>query len=239
MIRFSIFGIPVEVQPFFWVLSALLGGALGANSPETIFSVVLFILAAFISILIHELGHALTGIKLGGGSANIVLTSFGGLAYNHGGRFNPAQRFWMVFAGPGAGFAFFIVLVAALSLFFGGADVMSFTSFILFGKAPIFESAELLMFLQAKPFIFIFLKHLLWINFWWGIINLLPIMPLDGGQITEIFVKPQRTVFIIGMVAACIMAALGLIWLGSIYTAVLFAYLAWTNYQNMQASGWR
>lgn len=239
MIRFSIFGIPVEIQPFFWVITALLGGAITARSPNEIFAVILFILAALISILIHELGHAITGLKLGGGRASILLTSFGGLAYNQGGRFNRQQRFWMIFAGPGAGFAFLLVLIAVLSLAFGTADVLNFTSLILFGTRPEFQSYELLAFLKEKEFVLILLKHLLWINFWWGVINLLPVMPLDGGQITDLFVRPQRRVFLIGVITSAAMAALSLFWLKADFTAILFAYFAWKNYESMQSVRWQ
>lgn len=239
MIRFSLFGIPVEVQPFFWVVSALLSGQLFADSKKAIFAMVLFVFAAFISILIHELGHALTGRKLGGGYAKIVLTSFGGLAFNQGGRFSRQQRFWMIAAGPGAGFAFLIVILAVLALAFNGPDVVAFTSQVLFGTRLPFASDELISFLREKPFIHIFLRHLLWINFWWGVINLLPVMPLDGGQITDLYVRPQRLVFLIGLIAGASMAALAFLWLGSIYTAILFGYLAWQNYQNMREVRWQ
>ncbi|MES2922509.1 MAG: site-2 protease family protein [Verrucomicrobiota bacterium] len=239
MIRFSLFGIPVEVQPFFWVMSALMGGALNADSKAAVIEMALFVIAAFISILIHELGHALTGRRLGGGHAKILLTTFGGLAFNHGGRFNRQQRFWMIAAGPGAGFVFLIVILAVLALAFNGADVMALTARILFDIQLAFHSRELLSFLQDRPYVFLFINHLLWINFWWGVINLLPVMPLDGGQITDLYVRPQRLVFLIGLIAGASMAALAFLWLGSTYTALLFGYLAWQNYKNMQEVRWQ
>ncbi len=63
MFRFTIFGIPVEVQPFFWITLIILGGASGADSKAAIFEIVLFVLAGFVSIMVHELGHALTARK--------------------------------------------------------------------------------------------------------------------------------------------------------------------------------
>ena len=239
MIRFSLFGIPIEVQPFFWVMSALMGGALNADSRAAFFAMALFVVAAFISILVHELGHALTGRKLGGGYAKIVLTAFGGLAYNQGGKFDRQQRFWMIAAGPGAGFLFLIVILAVLALAFNGPDVTAFTSQVLFGTRAPFSTDELVNFLREKPFIYLFLSHLLWINFWWGVINLLPVMPLDGGQITDLYVRPQRLVFLIGLIAGASMAALAFLWLGSTYTALLFGYLAWQNYKNLQEVRWQ
>lgn len=239
MIRFSLFGIPIEIQPFFWVTTALLGGAIGANSPQAILAVILFIAAAFVSILIHELGHATVGLKLGGGHASIQLTAFGGLATSQGSRLNRDQRFWMVAAGPGAGFVLLIIVIAALCLRFSNGDVMNYISTVLFGTRPVFQSVELFTFLRENPFSHLFIRHLIWINFWWGIINLLPVMPLDGGLIADLYVRPQRLVFRIGMIAAAAMAALGFFWMESIYTAVLFGFLAWQNYQNMQAVRWQ
>jgi len=239
MIRFSLFGIPVEVQPFFWVMCIMLGGAFHADTAEAILSVALFALAAFVSVLVHELGHAMTGIKLGGGRAHIMLTAFGGLASNQGGRFSRSQRFWMIAAGPGAGFVFFLLILTLLCLLFRSTDVLQVASTILFGLRPHLISMEFINMIREKPFVFMFFQQLLWINFWWGVINLLPVMPLDGGQIANLLVTPQRRVFLIGMIAASFMAALGLIWFKSLYTGLLFGYLAWQNYKNMGAVRWR
>lgn len=239
MFRFSLFGIPVEVQPFFWVLCAFLGGALHANSSEDFLALALFMLAAFVSILIHELGHALTGRRLGGGSAHIQLNSFGGLAFNRGGRFNRQQRFWMIAAGPGAGFLFLLSILLGLALIFGGQDVTAYAARVIVGADLPFQTDDLISFLREKPFIHLFISHLLWINFWWGILNLLPVMPLDGGQITDLFVRPQRRVYQIGFIAAATMAAVGFFWLNATYTGVLFGYLAWKNYQDMREVRWQ
>ncbi len=216
----------------------MMGGALRANSPEAILAAALFMLAAFVSILIHELGHAITGLRLGGGRAAIALTPFGGLAFNQGCRFDRTQRFWMIAAGPGAGFAFFVLLVAVLCLLFDSSDVLGLVGGILFDIPFDFRSSELLSLLREKPFVYLVLNHLLWINFWWGIINLLPVLPLDGGQIADLFVRPQRRVFLLGVIAAGAMAVLGFLWLHSLYVAVLFGYLAWRNYQNMREVRW-
>lgn len=239
MIRFSLFGIPVEVQPFFWVVCALVGGGFYADTKAEVLAMLLFVLAAFISILIHEMGHALTGRKLGGGYAKILLTSFGGLAFNQGGKFNRHQRFWMIAAGPGAGFVFLLVILALLSLLFGGSDVLALTARVLFDLPLAFKSITLVSFLHERPYVHLFINHLLWINFWWGVINLLPVMPLDGGQITDLYVQPQRRVFLIGMIAASGMAVLGFLWLHSTYSALLFGYLAWRNFQNMREVRWQ
>ena len=99
MVRFSIFGIPVLVHPFFWVTLALIGGALNANSPSAILGLCLFLLAGFISILVHELGHALTARRFGARS-EIVLQAFGGYAAYSGVRLTRPQSFAVTAAGP-------------------------------------------------------------------------------------------------------------------------------------------
>jgi stage IV sporulation protein FB len=240
MFRFTLFGIPVEVQPFFWLSMAFFGGiTAGVDSAAEIFAIILFILAAFISILVHEFGHALTGRRFGGGSASIVLHAFGGLAYTHGGRFTRLHNFYRIAAGPGAGFAFLWAIIAVLCLAFNSLDVMNFTGMVLFEMNPSFRSERLITLLSEKPFIRIFLTHLIWINFWWGILNLLPVLPLDGGRIMELYVRPQKRVYQIGLITGVAMAVLGFLWMGSTYTGILFGFLAWQNYQSMQETGWR
>ena len=59
MIQFSLFGIPVRVEPIFWLTLALIGGGLSARDSESLLVVALFVLAGFVSVLIHEMGHAL------------------------------------------------------------------------------------------------------------------------------------------------------------------------------------
>ncbi len=237
MFRFTIFGIPVEVQPFFWVITALLGGAIDADSKMAFLAVILYMMAAFVSILIHELGHALTGRRLGGGRAVILLTSMGGLAINQGGRFNRQQRFWMIAAGPGAGFAFLLLIVGGLGLFFNGNDVVAWATDSLFGTEGLNETSRLYMFFDTKPFIEFLLSVLVWINFWWGVLNLLPIMPLDDGQITELFVRPPQRMYLIGTVTAAAAALFGFLQMQSVYMALLFGYFAWQNYQGYKQLG--
>lgn len=237
MFRFTILGIPVEVQPFFWVICALLGGAISADTKEDFLGVALFMLAAFVSVLIHELGHALTGRRLGGGRALILLTNMGGLAINQGGRFNRSQRFWMIAAGPGAGFSFLFLILFGLGLIFGAPDVLAWTAASLFGIGELDLTSRLIRFFVEKPFMYELLSQLLFINFWWGVLNLLPIMPLDGGQITELFVRPPRRTYLIGTIAATAAALFGFLFMGSLYMALLFGYFAWKNYQGMKQFG--
>jgi stage IV sporulation protein FB len=238
MVRFTIFGVPVEIQPWFWLTAAILSRGIDARTPEQFKLALLFIFAATISILVHEFGHALVGRRLGGGRARVVLWAFGGLAYNEGGRFTRWQRFWMIAAGPGAGFALFLLLVAVLLVAFGPRDGATLVSLGLFNTGGGVSSSTAAFFSERYA-LFSLISDFLWINFWWGLVNLLPVMPLDGGQITELFVKPRKRVHEIALVAAVAMALVGALWLQSIYVTLLFGYLAWKNYQDAKAITWQ
>ena len=79
MLQFSILGIPVRVEPWFWITMAFIGGGLHATNSTDILLVLVFVFAGFLSIMIHELGHALT-IRRYGLPAAITLQAFGGYA---------------------------------------------------------------------------------------------------------------------------------------------------------------
>lgn len=238
MIRFSIFGVPVEIQPMFWLTGALLGGAINARTREEIVAVVTFMTIMAISILVHELGHALVGRRLGGGYATITLWGLGGLAYNHGGRFSRSGNFWRVAAGPGAGFALGLIVVLLICIGLGPKEGLNVTSMMLFNKLMIMPSEEVQSFLVMNPQKVDIMHDFLRINFWWGVINLLPVLPLDGGRIAELYVKPQKLVYQIGLVAGVAMAVFSVSYLHSGYTAMMFGYLAFQNYQMMQSDRW-
>ena len=148
MIRFSVFGIPVQVHAFFWISLAVIGGALDAREPDAVLKIGLFLIAGFISVLIHELGHALTARKFGA-RTEIVLEAFGGYAAYSGVRLSRTQSFLVTAAGP----AIQIVL---------GLLVRS-----IIPQLP-----------EISDFMMYFLKTLVWISLVWAILNLLPVLPL-------------------------------------------------------------
>ena len=100
MLRFSLLGFPISVHWMFWLNTALLGGGLSAESPREMQALVLWVLAAFVSIIIHELGHALL-MRHYGARAEIHLYAFGGLAIPDRG-FDRVKSILVSLAGPGA-----------------------------------------------------------------------------------------------------------------------------------------
>src|SRR5512146_1456782 len=72
-LRFSLLGFPVRVHPLFWLIAVLLGSA-----SADLVQILIWVLVVFVSILIHELGHALA-FRRYGLSSQIVLHFAGGL----------------------------------------------------------------------------------------------------------------------------------------------------------------
>ena len=119
---------------------------------------VLEYLALFLIVLLHEFGHALACRQTGGKADQIVLWPLGGVAY-----VNPPQRpganLWSIAAGPLMNVALAPVLYAALMM------------------------GQSLGWKQTQPDAYALLTWVAWINVRLLIFNILPIYPLDGGQI--------------------------------------------------------
>src|SRR5688500_16092574 len=82
-VHFVLAGVPVRIHPLFWLVSLLLGlpreadPLPGGPSPAVI--VIIWMLALFVSILVHEMGHAFA-IRHFGWEPRVVLYMLGGLA---------------------------------------------------------------------------------------------------------------------------------------------------------------
>ncbi len=205
MLRFTLLGFPVAIHWFFWVNVALLGGAINASSPRQIQMLAGWMLAAFVSVMIHELGHALAMRRFGDRRVDILLYAFGGLA--RGARWLSRREDMMVSAaGP------------ALQLLAG------FVMELLWGSTR-FESAFLASF--AKSFIHV--------SFGWALLNLLPILPLDGGHISRAFLGQSRlrlslTISLVCAVGMALYSFQG----GGLFVAVFFGMMAFNNWRELQ-----
>jgi len=208
MVRFSIFRIPVTIQPFFWAAMGILGFLFNQNRPEQMLVfVLLFMLAGFISILIHELGHALTG-RAFGAYTEIVLHGFGGFAVFPQARFTRPQSFLMTLAGP------------ALQAMVGYAVLLLAKNF---GTGPNEFSASLI-------------SSFALISIYWAVLNLIPVIPLDGGQIMVSLLGPQRMrlALQISITVAVVAAALLFLKFNSIMMPFFLASFAWQNYEMLK-----
>lgn len=238
-LRFRIGSVPVTVNPWFWLISLLLSGV---GQGTTGVSIVIGVAVVFISILIHELGHAVAMIHYGE-RVRIVLYGMGGLAINdgfgawdgarRGSRRSYIQQIIISFAGPLAGFllAGLVLLVVAA---FGWHII-----FLSWDPRSGFVTAVPGSQEQYNAVVLTFVWRMLGINIMWGLINLLPVYPLDGGQISRaVFMmfdyrNGQANSLWLSLIAGAGMALLGL-QSGNLWLAYLFGMLAFGSWQALQ-----
>src|SRR5579862_9050897 len=115
MLRFRLFGIDVEVMPWFWVMAVLLGWRPGSfDDSAGRIELFTWVPVVFVSVLVHELGHAFA-IKRHRIEPNIRLHSLGGTTYWRApARMGRLQHVIIDVAGPFAGFALALVTYLAL-----------------------------------------------------------------------------------------------------------------------------
>lgn len=224
MIRFTLMGVPIAIHPSLWITLALFGGLLGVHSVDGLYRTALFVIAGFICLLVHEMGHALVGRKLGGGTPMVFLAWLGGGCINEGAVFTRGHGVLMTAAGPlfsllpGA-FACLFFMVYAQDWRLG----MELTGAILAG-----HSMEVQTTFSAPPMLLVFSQYILQISFWWALLNLIPVFPLDGGQIMSGLMQSERLVHGISLVVSLALLALCLV-LGFWILALLLGFLAHLN----------
>ena len=232
-LRFSIAGVPVRVHPLFWLI-VLLFGSTGA-----LIQIPIWIFVVFISILFHELGHAMA-FRFYGIHSQIILHGMGGLTVPEATPWgtswanvspSPKQEIIISLAGPFSGFLFAVITMAVV--FFTGGTLH--TS-MLFGFIPLPLTATF-----NWQILSIFVTMLLYVNIFWGMFNLLPVFPLDGGQVTRnilIQYDPYggtRKSLWVSVISGVVIALVGWLLMGSIYIALLFGILAFQSYQLLQS----
>jgi len=214
----NLFGIPFYVNVSWFLVLALVtwdyGGGL-ANAFPTLGGALPWVLGLgaaltlFASVLAHELGHSFVAMGQGIKVNSITLFLFGGLAALEKESETPAGAFWVAIAGPLVSFALF-------ALFFTAGQVLSLSG-------PI----GAIVALQA------------YINLALGAFNLIPGLPLDGGNVLKSIVwkvtgKPyQGLVFasrvgqLIGWTAIALGAAsiFGITTFGNVWTLLIGLFL--------------
>jgi stage IV sporulation protein FB len=196
-------GIPVRIRGLFLVMAGVLGMSQGG--PDV---VAVWIAIVFVSVLVHELGHALVG-RMFGLTPQIELHAMGGTtSWIEPREVGHARGIAISLAGPFAGFA-----IAAL----------------------IFASGRL-GFHPQHPLLRRAFEQAFQVNLYWGIFNLAPLLPLDGGSVLRGTLnlltkgrgeKPARIISILmGGVLLAFAALAGAVWLGA-----LGAFFTWANVQ--------
>ena len=193
-----VLGFPLTIDPFFFLVVSLLGMGQGRDPA----AFVAWIVVALVSIVGHELGHALAFRRFGLPS-RIHLHAMGGVTSPTApARISPRQHVLISLAGPVPG-----ILIGGLILAF--AQVSSPYSL---GEWIILDLA--------------------FANLFWGLFNLVPVLPLDGGQVVAGLVarwhRSGAIAVILSAVVAGSLVALCLV-AGQPFAAIFFGFLAWVN----------
>jgi Zn-dependent protease len=155
-------------------------------------------LALFAIVLLHEFGHALACRQVGGTANRIMLWPLGGVAY-----VNPPQRpgatLWSIAAGPLVNVALAPILYLAMS------------------------TAQSTGWAQTMPDAYALLGWVSWINLRLLLFNILPIYPLDGGQILRSLLW-----FLLGRARSLMVATvLGLLGIVAFFALAVYAQSFW------------
>ena len=150
-------------------------------------------LALFAIVLTHEFGHQLACRSVGGKTHDIVLWPFGGVAYVTPPQ-RPGAQLWSIAAGP-------LVNVALFPIF-----------------SVIWWVANSVGWMEIAPDVYRFVMTLWYINTLLLIFNMLPVYPLDGGQILRSLLW-----FIFGRAHSLLIATV----LGFIGIAGLISFAIW------------
>jgi Zn-dependent protease/CBS domain-containing protein len=208
-------GIPIRVHWTFGILLAWMlgsglarGGTLASGLTTT-----LFVLAVFLCVVLHELGHALVARRYGVRTRDITLLPIGGVASLERIPEKPAQELAIAVAGP-------LVNVVIAGVLFTGLGWR--------------ESAEALLAVETPGFhLGNFLASLAAINIWLVLFNLVPAFPMDGGRVLRALlairlgqVRATRIAAGIGQAVAGVMALAGLFGSPMLVLVALFVWIA-------------
>ena len=194
--------IPVRINVSFFIMAALIGYL----SSQSLVGTLIWIPVVFISIMVHEYGHALTSYAFGQ-SPRIELVAFGGLTIPSGPKLSLLKEFVVVLCGPLFGFGLFIIAQLIINTGFFTGNLISYG-----------------------------LRVTALVNLFWTVVNLVPVMPLDGGQLLRIIcegifgIRGVRYAVGIGMILSVAFALIALIY-SAIIIAVLFFLFAYQNFE--------
>jgi stage IV sporulation protein FB len=233
-LRFPLFGAPVRIQPWFWLSILVMSGT------QSTTLALIWLGVCLVSILVHEMGHVFA-FRTFGEEAEVVLYGFGGLTIpRRNVPMSTIQRVIISIAGPAAGFVLAIA-VTAVAISYGAKIQFAFHSLVIPTiRAAIFpavpDAARRMTYLYWN----VLLNDLLFVNVYWGLVNLLPVFPLDGGHVSRaLFQKgdPIRGIsrsLVLSIATAGTLVVIGIL-TGSTYLALMFGILAAGNIQSFQA----
>lgn len=214
---FRVFGIDVFVHST-WLLFAAYELSTRANAYSSQFWNVAEYLSVFVIVLLHEFGHALACRSVGGRAERIMLWPLGGIAYVAPPP-RPGAHLWSIAAGP-------LVNVALLPITMLSAIYVE------------------TLFPHASRDFYHFVDMVTFVNWVLLIFNMLPIYPLDGGQVLRSLlwyvVGPVRSLMAAAFIGL-IGAGAGMMWALSrqdvwlVIMAFLAASQSWNGFRVARA----
>jgi Zn-dependent protease len=214
----NIFGIGIYVHWSFLLLPVfVLLTNLGLSTGWILYALVLMA-AVFGCVVLHELGHAMAARRFGIATRDITLYPIGGVARLERMSEKPWEEFWIAVAGPAVN-----VLIAGL----------------LWGA--LFLAGEVAPYFPLPPLGLMFLSHVLFLNLFLVVFNLLPAFPMDGGRVLRALlavrlgqVRATKLAVNVGMVVAGVMGLAGLIPNPYFYNPMLFIMAAFVIFAAQQ-----
>ena len=158
----SAFGIPVYMHLTFLLLLAWVGWShwMQSKSLDATLVGVLFIVAIFGCVVLHEFGHALMARRFGITTRDVTLLPIGGVARLERMPDDPKQELWVALAGPAVN----VVIVAALFVWFKTTGILQPMTGLSVTGGPFFE-------------------RLMAVNIFLVLFNMIPAFPMDGGRV--------------------------------------------------------
>ncbi|HSY17451.1 MAG TPA: site-2 protease family protein [Candidatus Acidoferrales bacterium] len=202
---FTLAGITVYVH-WMWVVMAVFSFQTRTHVYSSLIWNALEYLSLFLIVLIHEFGHQLACRSVGGKTHDIILWFLGGVAYVSPPQ-RPGAQLWSIAAGP-------LVNVALIPVI-----------------AALWSASFHLGWHDTNPNAYELLHNIWWINIGLLIFNMMPVYPLDGGQILRSLLW-----FVIGRAKSLLVASI----IGFIGMAGLLALAAWIYFVRHDAAngGW-
>lgn len=200
----SIAGINLFIH---WTFSILIAYIVFSNyragqSTEQIIWSVIFILSIFVTVLMHELGHALTAKRFNIITKDITLLPIGGLARLESIPEKPKEELIVAIAGPAVNIAIALII----GLFITIPDAKDLNEQLSSG-------------VNSSNFFLAFY----FVNLWLALFNFIPAFPMDGGRVLRALLAMKFERHIATNIAARIgqILALGFIFLGFYYNLFL------------------
>jgi Zn-dependent protease len=221
-IQFRLLGFPIIIHPMAWLVLGFILLSEASGGPLALLGGAVWAVVLFGSILIHELGHALVARGFQLGPVQIELLGFLGFA-RYRRRPTPGRAVLVTAAGPGA------------SLILGGVSLALLLGLELTGLAA---GASL-----SDPFGLLheLLLDSAYVNIVFGLFNLLPMRPLDGGSLLDsglvlMGMAPAKVDRLVAVVSIVLAVGLGLLALVIHWWFLIFVAF-WVISRNLASLG--